>query len=116
MEVFESIKTQVKTFVESILFIMDKVKYKYQGVARTYQRELLDDWYSGISSAKENDEKVAYLFISGNTAELLKVFDFHLVYPEANALQCGVKKVAGDFNMKAEDIGYSSKCLRICKK
>ena len=87
---------------------MDEVKYKYQGVARTYQRKLLDDWYSGISSAKENNEKVAYLFISGNIAELLRVFDFHLVYPEVNALQCGVKKVAGDFIMKAEDIGYSS--------
>ncbi|MCH8928676.1 MAG: 2-hydroxyacyl-CoA dehydratase [Candidatus Marinimicrobia bacterium] len=87
---------------------MEEAKYKYQGVARTYQRKLLDDWYSGISSAKENNEKVAYLFISGNIAELLRVFDFHLVYPEVNALQCGVKKVAGDFIMKAEDIGYSS--------
>lgn len=81
--------------------------FKYQGTGRDLQKNLLTKWYNGISQAEEKGEKVAYLFISGNIAELLRVFDFHLVYPEVNALQCGVRKVAGNFIMRAEDTGYS---------
>ena len=83
------------------------VEYQYQGVGRNLQKDLLVQWYDQLSKANEKKQPVCYLFISGNIAELLRVFDFQLVYPEVNALQCGVKKVAGDFILKAEDRGYS---------
>ncbi|OHB71932.1 MAG: hypothetical protein A2W23_00070 [Planctomycetes bacterium RBG_16_43_13] len=86
---------------------MTETIYKYQDVGRNYQKDLLGKWYKDLSTANEKKEPVAYLFISGNISELLEVFGFHLVYPEVNALQCGVRKVAGDFILKAEDTGYS---------
>lgn len=75
---------------------------------RDLQKQLLQNWYSALSHANEKGEKVAYLFISGNIMELLKVFDFHVVFPEVNALQCGIKRTAGEMILKAEDLGYSS--------
>ena len=75
---------------------------------RDLQKEMLQNWYGQLSQANEKGEKVAYLFISGNIMELLKVFDFHVVFPEVNALQCGIKRTAGDMILKAEDLGYSS--------
>src|SRR3990172_5901936 len=75
---------------------------------RDLQKDLLKNWYGQLSQANEKGEKVAYLFISGNIMELLKVFDFHVAFPEVNALQCGIKRTAGDMILKAEDLGYSS--------
>ena len=82
--------------------------YRYQGVGRDLQKELLGAWYQRLENAPRTGTPVAYLFISGNIGELLRSFGFELVFPEVNALQCGVKKVAGDFILKAEDLGYSS--------
>src|SRR6266545_4353843 len=81
--------------------------FKHQGTGRDLQKELLGEWFRRLSEAPARREPVAYLFISGNIAELLTQFGFHLVYPEVNALQCGIKKVAGDFILKAEELGYS---------
>jgi benzoyl-CoA reductase subunit B len=85
----------------------DEVKYQYQGLGRDYQKDLLTNWYKSLSTAEENREPVAYLFIPGNIGELLRVFDMRLVYPEVNALQCGIKKTSLDFILKSEDMGYS---------
>ncbi|MFQ5817777.1 MAG: 2-hydroxyacyl-CoA dehydratase subunit D [Terriglobia bacterium] len=82
--------------------------YQYQGISRDFQKKLLEDWYRRLENAPRNGTPVAYLFISGNIGELLHSFGFELVFPEVNALQCGIKKVAGDFILKAEDLGYSS--------
>jgi benzoyl-CoA reductase subunit B len=82
-------------------------EFQHQGVGRDLQKELLGEWFRRASEAPARGEPVAYLFISGNIGELLTQFGFHLVYPEVNALQCGIKKVAGDFIMKAEELGYS---------
>jgi len=82
--------------------------YQYQGIGRDLQKDLLGKWYKRLEEAPRNGTPVAYLFISGNIAELLRVFEFELVFPEVNALQCGIKKVAGNFILKAEDLGYSS--------
>jgi benzoyl-CoA reductase subunit B len=75
---------------------------------RDLQKTLMQRWYNGLSEANAKGEKVAYLFISGNVMELLKVFDFHVAFPEVNALQCGIKRVAQDLILKAENLGYSS--------
>jgi benzoyl-CoA reductase subunit B len=87
---------------------MSEHVFQYQGIGRTYQKELLTAWYQRLENAKENGTPVAYLFIPGNIAELLRVFDFEVVYPEVNALQCGVRKLSGNYILAAEDIGYSS--------
>ena len=82
-------------------------KFKFQGVSREYQKQLLTAWYERLESAHDEGRKVAYLFVPGNIAEFLRVFDFELVFPEVNALQCGVRKISGDLILKAEDVGYS---------
>ncbi len=82
--------------------------YQYQNTGRDLQKVLLGNWYKRLEDAPQTGTPIAYLFISGNIAELLRVFGFELVYPEVNALQCGIKKVAGDLILKAEDLGYSS--------
>jgi benzoyl-CoA reductase subunit B len=87
---------------------MSEQKFKYQGIGRDYQKKLLTDWYERLQNAKSVGRKVAYLFVPGNVAEFLRVFDFELVFPEVNALQCGVRKTSGDLILKAEDVGYSS--------
>jgi benzoyl-CoA reductase subunit B len=81
--------------------------FEHQGSGQRIQKELLTDWYRHLEEAPERGEKVAYLFISGNIGELLQACGFHLVYPEVNALQCGIKKVAGPNILAAEDVGYS---------
>jgi benzoyl-CoA reductase subunit B len=87
--------------------LMSEDKCKYQGVGRDLQKQLLNAWYQRLQTANADGRKVAYLFVPGNIAELLRVFDFELVYPEVNALQCGVRKISGDLILKAEDVGYS---------
>ncbi|MDE3229353.1 MAG: 2-hydroxyacyl-CoA dehydratase, partial [Chloroflexota bacterium] len=43
----------------------------------------------------------------GNAVEILRSFDFELVFPEINSLQTGVRKAAPEFLAKAEDYGFS---------
>ncbi|HLF15287.1 MAG TPA: 2-hydroxyacyl-CoA dehydratase family protein [Bacteroidota bacterium] len=85
----------------------DEQKFRYQGLGRDLQKNLLTAWYDRIEGAADAGRKVAYLFVPGNIAEFLRVFDFELVFPEVNALQCGVRKTSGDLILKAEDVGYS---------
>ena len=87
---------------------MDTTAYKYQGLGRNLQKDLLTTWYNNLETAKEQGRKVAYLFVPGNIVELLRCFDFEIVLPEVNALQSGVRKISTDLILKAEDIGYSS--------
>jgi len=80
---------------------------RFQGSGVQLQKELLTDWYRRLAAAPEEGRKVAYLFISGNVGELLQACGMDLVFPEVNALQCGIKKVAGENILEAEDLGYS---------
>jgi benzoyl-CoA reductase subunit B len=43
----------------------------------------------------------------GSIAEILRVFDLPMVFPEINSLQTAVRHVADDFLNTAEDYGYS---------
>ncbi len=43
----------------------------------------------------------------GSMAEILRVFDLPMVFPEINALQTAVRRVADDYLNEAEDYGYS---------
>lgn len=86
---------------------MSDKEFKYQGMGRDYQKQLLTDWFNRLESAADDGRKVAYLFVPGNVVEFLRVFDFEIVLPEVNSLQCGVRKISGDYILKSEDIGYS---------
>ena len=65
-------------------------------------------WYEELTTAPERGEQAAYVFVMGSLAELLRVFDFHTVFPEINGLQTAVRHVADEDITRAEDYGYSA--------
>lgn len=75
--------------------------------ARAEGQRLMADWYSGLEQAKARGQKVANVFVMGNAVEILRTFDFQLVFPEINSLQTGVRKVSEDYLRESEDYGYS---------
>ncbi len=85
-----------------------EVQLQHKDVGRNYQKELLTQWYQRITNAKEEGRPLAYLFIQANVSELLRSFGFEVVFPEVNALQCGIKKVSSDYILLSEDLGHSS--------
>jgi benzoyl-CoA reductase subunit B len=83
-------------------------KTNYQGQIHLLQKELMGRYFERVTRAAEQGEgKAAYMLISGNPVELILAFDLIPVYPEIDALQLAVKKVALPFIQKAEEIGYS---------
>lgn len=68
---------------------------------------LFRDWYAGLTEAAEEDRGAAYVFVMGSLAELLRTFDFPIVFPEINSLQTAVRHVAHEYLNEAEDFGYS---------
>ncbi len=70
-------------------------------------QRLFKDWYGGLEHAKERGQYVANVFVMGNAVEILRTFDFQLVFPEINSLQMGVRKVSEEYLRDSEDYGYS---------
>jgi benzoyl-CoA reductase subunit B len=70
-------------------------------------KRLFSDWFMRLSSAEARSEPVAYVFVMGSLAEVLRCFDLHTVFPEINSLQTAVKKVSAEYLAVAEDYGYS---------
>ncbi len=68
---------------------------------------LFREWFGTLSGAADRGEHTAYVFVMGSIAEILRVFDFHLVFPEINSLQTAVRRVAHEYLNIAEDYGYS---------
>jgi benzoyl-CoA reductase subunit B len=68
---------------------------------------LFREWYQRLTEAPERGEPAAYVFVMGSLAEVLRVFDFHTVFPEINSLQTAVRRVAHEYLNAAEDYGYS---------
>jgi benzoyl-CoA reductase subunit B len=68
---------------------------------------LFRDWFASLASAAESGEPAAYVFVMGSLAELLRTFDFHLVFPEINSLQTAIRHQAHEYLNEAEDYGYS---------
>lgn len=64
-------------------------------------------WFESLTEAAERGEKAAYVFVMGSLTELLRVFDFHVVFPEINSLQTAIRRVSHDYLATAEDYGYS---------
>jgi benzoyl-CoA reductase subunit B len=68
---------------------------------------LFRDWFQELGVAAEEGRGGAYVFVMGSMAELLRCFDFPLVFPEINSLQTAVRHVAHEYLNEAEDYGYS---------
>jgi benzoyl-CoA reductase subunit B len=69
--------------------------------------ELFRRWFADLDRAAERGEGAAYVFVMGSLGELLRSFDFPLVFPEINSLQTAVRRVAHQYLDEAEDYGYS---------
>jgi benzoyl-CoA reductase subunit B len=68
---------------------------------------LFREWFDGLNAAAEEGRGAAYVFVMGSFAELLRVFDLPVVFPEINSLQTAVRRVAHEYLNEAEDYGYS---------
>jgi len=68
---------------------------------------LFREWFDDLNRAAEAGTPSAYVFVMGSLAELLRVFDFPIVFPEINSLQTAVRRVAHEYLTEAEDYGYS---------
>ncbi len=70
-------------------------------------QQLMRAWYTELQQAAETGEHVANVFVMGNAVEILRSFDLHLVFPEINSLQTGVRKASREYLQAAEDYGMS---------
>ncbi len=68
---------------------------------------LFRDWFQELDQTANSGQGAAYVFVMGSLNEILKAFDFPVVFPEINSLQTAVRRVAGEFLNEAEDYGYS---------
>lgn len=68
---------------------------------------LFREWFEDLDRASREDRRAAYVFVMGSLVELLRVFDFPVVFPEINSLQTAVRRVAHEYLNEAEDYGYS---------
>jgi len=68
---------------------------------------LFRDWFQNLTEKAEKGETAAYVFVMGSIAEILRVFDLPMVFPEIHSLQTAVRHVADDYLNVAEDYGYS---------
>ena len=70
-------------------------------------QRLIAAWYDGLHNAERDGAFVANVFVMGNALEILRSFEFRLVFPEINSLQTGVRKVSPEYLQIAEDYGMS---------
>ncbi len=64
-------------------------------------------WFEDLTRVAEEGHGAAYVFVMGSLNEILKTFDFPVVFPEINSLQTAVRRVAQTYLGEAEDYGYS---------
>jgi benzoyl-CoA reductase subunit B len=80
---------------------------EYDEKLRSESKRLVSRWYEGLVSEQNTERKVVYTSTSGSIAELFRTFDFRVVLPQMNAIQCGVKRVATEMIHHGEALGYS---------
>ena len=68
---------------------------------------LFRQWFDSLTTATQRNEPAAYVFVMGSLQEVLRVFDYHTVFPEIHSLQMAVRRVAHEYLTEAEDYGYS---------
>ncbi|MFO1218690.1 MAG: 2-hydroxyacyl-CoA dehydratase family protein [Burkholderiaceae bacterium] len=64
-------------------------------------------WFQQLTEAADAGRKAAFVFVMGSMSEVLRNFDFPIVFPEVTALQTAVRGTSQDYLMAAEDYGYS---------
>jgi benzoyl-CoA reductase subunit B len=69
--------------------------------------ELFRQWFQQLEHTADTGGQAAYVFVMGSLAEVLRVFDLPMVFPEINSLQTAVRRVAHEYLNEAEDYGYS---------
>ena len=69
--------------------------------------ELITGWFGELDKSAKQGRGAAYVFVMGSFAEILRAFDFPIVFPEINSLQTAARKVADKYLNVAEDYGYS---------
>jgi len=69
--------------------------------------QLFRDWFATLGEAAASGRGGAYVFVMGSLAELLRTFDFPIVFPEINSLQTAVRHAAHEYLNEAEDFGFS---------
>ncbi|MBS0325777.1 MAG: 2-hydroxyacyl-CoA dehydratase [Proteobacteria bacterium] len=75
--------------------------------SRADGQRLMRDWYTALAEAPARGQHVANVFVMGNAVEILRTFDFQLVFPEINSLQTGVRKASEEYLRLSEDYGMS---------
>jgi benzoyl-CoA reductase subunit B len=78
------------------------------GRGNTDGARLFREWFTGLTAAAEAGRGGAYVFVMGSLVELLRTFDFPIVFPEINSLQTAVRRVAHEYLNEAEDQGFST--------
>ena len=78
------------------------------GRGRREGNALIREWFQDLDRADGGDEPVAYVFVMGSVAEILRTFGFKLVFPEISSLQAAVRKSALEYLTAAEDAGYAT--------
>ena len=68
---------------------------------------LVREWFADLNASAEAGDPAAYVFVMGSIAEILRCFDFPIVFPEINSIQTAVRHVAHEYLTEAEDYGYS---------
>ena len=74
---------------------------------RAEGQRLIKEWYAQLETANARNAAVANVFVMGNAVEILRAFDFELVFPEINSLQTGVRKASEEYIRLSEDYGMS---------
>ena len=69
--------------------------------------QLFREWFTELDQVAEQGGPAAYVFVMGSMAEILRVFDLPIIFPEINSLQTAVRRVAHEYLNEAEDYGYS---------
>jgi len=77
------------------------------GRGNTDGNRLFKEWFAGLDRAAKEGRGAAYVFVMGSLTELLRCFDFPVVFPEINSLQTAVRHLAPELLNEAEDYGYS---------
>ncbi len=68
---------------------------------------LFRNWFNELTEQAELKKGVPYVFVMGSMNEILKSFDFPVVFPEVNSLQTAIRKDSANLLNQAEDYGYS---------
>jgi len=68
---------------------------------------LFREWFQGMTAVANDGGRAAYVFVMGSLAEVLRVFDYPMVFPEIHSLQMAVRRTALEYLNQAEDVGFS---------